>query len=447
MSDIVRIVTFPLQMAYIRNSSIAGQFEGIFVEIWRRIAEELVLAYNITTAPNYDDSDTSENKFCQLLDCLEDGLADLALQAFPTKISKFDPCHPHPPNYAATSPFMVKNVRVATLEKANDVFDMSILLGKGLIDPYTQLYNVVALVMYSLALVTISSIHKKWAPGGEREFSFRQSTWYFWSIFMSIGSDHEPISLAGQMLTSLWSFWAIFFWALFTANLAAILGSNLAHRPLTKISQLSAKGSKVIAYSFPYLQSFLLNLSTTPIFDLRNENRLKCVPENVTNQFLREELMKENVLIAPELHLEYLQKKDENLRYLYMLDGSLSFEPYGFAFRKNWPLASKVDDLIFEFASSGIIDEMIRNNLPQSNSEPTKQSTEITAYKLIPFYVALAANLLGTAIVAIGTISYGRKKKTQIQEAGNPSSTGLQETDQTGTTDNLEFSINIDESE
>ena len=88
MSDIVRIVTFPLQMAYIRNSSIAGQFEGIFVEIWRRIAEELVLAYNITTAPNYDDSDTSENKFCQLLDCLEDGLADLALQAFPTKISK-----------------------------------------------------------------------------------------------------------------------------------------------------------------------------------------------------------------------------------------------------------------------------------------------------------------------------------------------------------------------
>ena len=42
MSDVVRIVTFPLQTAYIRNSSIAGQFEGILVDIWRRIAEELV---------------------------------------------------------------------------------------------------------------------------------------------------------------------------------------------------------------------------------------------------------------------------------------------------------------------------------------------------------------------------------------------------------------------
>ena len=439
MSEIVRIVTFPLQI--VRNSFIAGQFEGILVDIWRKIAEELVLAYNITTTPNYNEFDKNKNKFCQLLDCLENGTADLALQLFPTTVSKYSSCHPHPPNYAASSPFMENNLRVATLEKAKNIFDMSILLGKGLIDPYSQLCNVVAMVMYSLALVTISSIHKKWAPGGEREFSFLQSAWYFWSLFISIGSDHEPISPAGQMLTSLWSVWTIFFWSLFTANTAAVLGSDLAHRPLTKISQLGAKGSKVIAYSFPYLQPLLLNSSTTPIFNLRNENRLKFVPGNVTNLFLREELMKENVLIGSELYLKHLQKKDEHLLDLYMLDGSLNFESYGFAFRKNWSLASKVDDLIVRFATEGIIDEIIRNNLPESNVEPTKQSTEITAYRLIPFYVALAANLFGAAIVAIGTILYGNKnKKTRIEEVAingfdNTSPTGLQEMDQTGTTD------------
>ena len=61
--------------------------------------------------------------------------------------------------------------------------------------------------------------------------------------------------------------------------------------------------------------------------------------------------MNENVLIASELHLEHLRETDENLHGLYMLDGSLNFEPYGLALRKNWSLAPKVDDLIFRYAA------------------------------------------------------------------------------------------------
>ena len=78
------------------------------------------------------------------------------LQTFPTKVCKYNSCHPHPTNYAAMSPFMVKNVKVATLETVKDVFDMSIVIGNGLIDPYTQFYNFVTRTTCKLVSVVCS---------------------------------------------------------------------------------------------------------------------------------------------------------------------------------------------------------------------------------------------------------------------------------------------------
>ena len=50
--SIVRVITSPVKNnVYIRNSSIHGQYEGVFMDIWRSVAENLHLSYKISTIP------------------------------------------------------------------------------------------------------------------------------------------------------------------------------------------------------------------------------------------------------------------------------------------------------------------------------------------------------------------------------------------------------------
>ena len=110
------------------------------------------------------------------------------------------------------------------------------------------------------SFVFLKVIHRKWSDKKtrERRFSIRQSMWYFWSVFLSLGNDDDedpqsPISTSGRILTSFWSVFVIIFLATFTANLAAIFGHELADRPLTHVDQLDEqldKKPRFITYTF-----------------------------------------------------------------------------------------------------------------------------------------------------------------------------------------------------
>ena len=65
--SIVRVITSPVKNnVYIRNSSIHGQYEGDFMDIWRSVAENLHLSYKISTIP-VDIDDTRINKMVNLV--------------------------------------------------------------------------------------------------------------------------------------------------------------------------------------------------------------------------------------------------------------------------------------------------------------------------------------------------------------------------------------------
>ena len=80
MSDnVARIVTFAHKDGvYVRTSSITGQYEGVLVDIWHKIAKDLQMTCDIFTIPNIGDSEDVQiqNK---LLDVVETGDADVAM--------------------------------------------------------------------------------------------------------------------------------------------------------------------------------------------------------------------------------------------------------------------------------------------------------------------------------------------------------------------------------
>ena len=362
----------------------------------------------------HDDSGDILQTIVELLTCLQNNTADVVLFGVPASIGFSKSSNMEPPGYFLTAPIMAKGLRAATLEQRKEAFSMSFLIGEGLVSPFAFLCFWLTLFGFSLALYVISAMYKKWLPAGEREYVFSQCFWYFYSIAMSIGAELEPISWSGRILTGVWSFWTIYCWALLTANMAAVFGNNLAHRPLTDINQLGARGSQIKAFIFEYLRPTSEIFTAEPFSQLRNENRLKFVAENDA-KFLRDELLKgDAVLIGAELHFDHLRRSDEHLRELYFLDGSLTFEPYSFALRSNWSRAVKVNELLLKMGSSGVINEIMRNHQSDSFARPSNPSTEIGAFKLVPFFILLAVTVVVSIIVALGTIFCGRRHKRDI---------------------------------
>ena len=80
MTDIVRLVTFgnPGSL-YVRNSSTPLGVEGVIVDIWRTVAEELHLAYEVNILPQDVVVQQNVIPWAKMSAHLEDGSADVVL--------------------------------------------------------------------------------------------------------------------------------------------------------------------------------------------------------------------------------------------------------------------------------------------------------------------------------------------------------------------------------
>ena len=160
-------MTFRDDSYYVLPSSVRGQYDGALPDIWRAVAENLSLAYNISNLMETP-SDSTVQSLLKLLRYTNEDRADVVMQTIPASIAKFDDPDPDP-NYTLTPPFMVKGVRAAMLEVRNE-FDIT--FKHRVVDNYVMIVFFFMFLGYSLTLTAISSFLQKRLPNVERDFSF-----------------------------------------------------------------------------------------------------------------------------------------------------------------------------------------------------------------------------------------------------------------------------------
>ena len=301
---------------------------------------------------------------------------------------------PQNSTYVLTPPYMARGFRAAMFLKNEEFnihlfsqpFDWRVWLSLG-----------ATFLLISGALTAISAIYKKWLPGGETEFSFSQSLWYLWSTCLGIGSSVEPRSAGGRLLTGMWCGFFIVTLAMYTANLAAIFGTDLAQKPMTSVEEMV--DAKVKAYSLTLFEPVLDRWNEASFIGrLKAENRFHLV-DDVRSQFLRKELERGSVLIMPELLFEIMLRL-EYWQGLYLLDGRFNFLPYSVAIRQGWPWMGAVNRLFDELGQTGIFEAIIRKHKSE-HPKPVPRSATMVVAKFLGLYIMVALVIVSAFLVTI----------------------------------------------
>ena len=353
---VVRVNTLIIN-EMVRKSELGG-LEGMCVDIWNKVAQELNLDYNISAI-----STMTRNNTKMMLQQLENDNADVLMAPVIDGVDNLDRFwRSANASVALTPPFMVYGFRGAMF-KIHDKINMFLFL-----QPFslcTWLSLIFIYFIFSFALTVISSISKRWCDNDEVEYSFCQSAWYFWASFIQLDAGQQPHSSAGKLLASAWSFSTLIVVATYTANLAALFGNQLTKRPLSSVDEINLSTAEIFAFE-GYKHEILHNFHWFK--NLYHQGNLSFVPQDNMPAAERE-LKRGKILIHPENYLQPMLKVYPDL---YLLQGSLSLKTASFALRKKWGRVKDVDDLFLRYARNGVFEWIKRKHKQIGRTVPVE---------------------------------------------------------------------------
>ena len=232
-------------------------------------------------------------------------------------------------------------------------------------------------IFFSLILRIISVLGKKIcrrSMQSENHFSFFQCLWYFVLLSVQSGSDKQPKSVGGKILSFSWTAFMIVVLATYTANLAAFFTNEPPLRPLISISDLKESNHQVSTYDF--FEHYFSDFDNPFLSSLMKKGRLSFeVSDNETFIDQVRTVLHDGKAWIDQNRISFIQKE---IPEAYVLDGFISFQTIGFAMRKHWYWTDELSRLFIKYGQSGFFYEVMQNykeKKPRADFHPNSAIT------------------------------------------------------------------------
>jgi polar amino acid transport system substrate-binding protein len=294
-----------------------GQWIGISIDLWRKIAAELHLTYEWRELNQHD-----------LLVGIADGSLDAVvanLTITPDRLDQFD----------FTYPFYTTGLGIAVT--AHDSNLAMILIKK--IFSWTMLKIVLGITVLLLIVGLITwRLERKHNPehfGGTTAEGIASGFWFSAVTMTTVGyGDKNPGTLAGRLVALLWMFVSVILVSVFTATIASMLTVNQLVPSIRGLEDLKKGyvGTLPDTTSETFLKnnfiSFKSYSSVTEGLEALNQNEIKAF-----------------VYDAPALRYQITQ---QFLGKLEVLPHTYSQENYGIALQNNSPLLKMINRVLLQ---------------------------------------------------------------------------------------------------
>ena len=199
-----------------------GQWSGISIELWKKIAEQLEISYEFSDFNNLTD----------LLDAVKRGSVDLAIAAMTITAERekaFDFTHP----FYTTG----LSIAVASEGKRGILYSMSQMISPDFLKAVGVL--VFVLLVVGLLIWLLEGRKNQTHFGGGIIKGISSGFWWSAVTMTTVGyGDKVPVTFLGRLLGVIWMFTAIIIISSFTAAIASSFTVNQLRHPVEGLEDL-----------------------------------------------------------------------------------------------------------------------------------------------------------------------------------------------------------------